>query len=305
MSGRGTISRRGQQARAWRKLAASRLAMASLGVIVLYIAAAIFAWLALSPGWASSGDYARANQPPSLNSPLGTDAFGRCVLSKTLLGAKVSLTVGLVTSAIAVPLGMLLGALAGYFGRRTDAMVMWLVGTLAAIPGIVRVIALKFALAEAVLLDGTIFRMDLGGMAGVCVALSLTGWIATCRLVRAEAMKTRQLDYVLAARAAGRSGWGILSSHVLPNVLHIGVVSFSLCFVSAVMAEVVLSYIGIGVAIGEPSWGSMIAAARGDLIVGRWWELTAAVSAMFVLVLAMNLLADCLRDALDPKVGDA
>lgn len=293
----------GPWARAGRKLTRSPMAMACASVIGLYVAAAVFAAFALAPQWQTSQDYARANQPPSLATPLGTDAFGRSVLTKTLLGAKVSLTVGLVTNVIAIPLGMVLGAAAGYYGRRLDDVVMWLVATLAAIPGIVRVIALKFAFADTVLLDGTPLRLDLGGMAGVCVALSLTFWIGTCRLVRAEAMKIRQSDYVLAARAAGRSGPGILFAHVLPNVMHIGVVNFSLGFVAAVMAEVVLSYLGIGVAVGAPSWGGMINAARSDLIVGRWWELTAAVGAMFVLVLALNLLGDRLRDALDPKAG--
>ncbi len=289
--------------RAGGKLRRSPVAMACVGVIVLYVAAALLAWLALAPGWATSQNYARASQPPSASEPLGTDAFGRSVLTKTLLGAKVSLTVGLVTNVIAIPLGMILGALAGYYGRWVDDVIMWLVATLAAVPGIVRVIALKFAFADTVLFDGTIFRLDLGGMAGVCVALSLTFWIGTCRLVRAETMKIRQLDYVLAARAAGRSGPGILFGHVLPNVMHIGVVNFSLGFVAAVMAEVVLSYLGIGVVVGAPSWGAMINAARSDLIVGRWWELTAAVGAMFVLVMALSLLGDRLRDAMDPKVG--
>ena len=288
--------------RAGRKLTRSPMAVACVGVIGLYVAGAVFAAVALAPRWGAGQDYARAGEPPSLSQPFGTDAFGRSVLTKTLLGAKVSLTVGLVTNVIAIPLGMVLGAAAGYYGRRIDDVIMWLVATLAAIPGIILVIALKFAFADTVLFGGTIFRLDLGGMAGVCVALSLTFWIGTCRLVRAEAMKIRQLDYVLAARAAGRSGPGILLAHVLPNVMHIGVINFSLGFVAAVMAEVVLSYLGIGVAVGSPSWGGMISAARSDLVVGRWWELTAAVGAMFILVLALNLLGDRLRDALDPKV---
>jgi len=289
--------------RTWRKLRRSPAAIVCAAVIAVYVAAAVFTSMAIEPNWGTSQDYARANLPPSTDQPFGADAFGRSVLAKTLLAAKVSLTVGLVTNVIAIPLGLLLGAAAGYFGRWIDAVVMWLVATLAAVPGIVRVIALKFAFTDTVLFGGTVFQINLGGMAGVCLALAMTFWIGTCRLVRAEALKIRQSDYVLAARASGRSGIGILFTHVLPNVMHIALVNFSLGFVAAVMAEVILSYLGIGVAVGTPSWGSMINAARSDLIVGRWWELTAAVAALSVLVLAINVLGDRIRDALDAKAS--
>ena len=139
-------------------------------------------------------------------------------------------------------------------------------------------------------------------MPGVCLALALTFWIGTCRLVRAETLKLREMDFVLTARAAGRGRLGVLRHHILPNVMHIGVINFSLCLVAAVTAEVILSYLGLGVAVGTPSWGNMISAARSDLIVGRWWELTAAASAMFLLVLAVHVLGDRLRDALDPRL---
>jgi peptide/nickel transport system permease protein len=115
-------------------------------------------------------------------------------------------------------------------------------------------------------------------------------------------MKLRELDYVVAARAIGRRDLTILLRHILPNVFHIGIINFSLGFVGAVTAEVILSYLGLGVGSGVPSWGTMIDAARMDLVVGRWWELTAAVSAMFILVLALNIFGDRLRDALDPKL---
>ena len=137
------------------------------------------------------------------------------------------------------------------------------------------------------------------------MALALTSWIGTCRLVRAEVMKIRELDYVLAARAIGTRGFVIQVRHVIPNVTHLGIINFSLGFIGAVKAEVMLSYLGLGVDVGVPSWGSMINAARMDLFQGRWWQLTAAVVAMFFLVLALNIFGDRLRDALDPKLRTA
>ncbi|HUU59818.1 MAG TPA: ABC transporter permease subunit, partial [Phycisphaerae bacterium] len=127
-------------------------------------------------------------------------------------------------------------------------------------------------------------------------------WIGACRLVRAETMKIRELEYCLAARAAGRGRFAILLRHVLPNVSHIAIIRFSLGFVGAVQAEVILSYLELGVAVGQASWGTMITNAKMDIVAGRLWEPTAAVVAMFFLVLALNIFGDRLRDALDPRL---
>ncbi|MFA6133911.1 MAG: ABC transporter permease [Phycisphaerae bacterium] len=284
-----------------RRLSRDKAAVACFAIILVYAAIAIIAPFAYS-GWKDNLDYANAVQPPSLKHWLGTDKFGRDVLQETLLGAQVSMTVGVMSNIIAVPLGMILGALAGYFGRWIDDLVVWLYTTLSSIPGIVALIAIKFAFYGKVLFAGTFLQMDLSGLAGIYIALGILSWIGTCRYVRAEVMKLRELDYVVAARAIGRGDLAILARHIMPNVLHIGIIMFSLGFVGAVMAEVILSYLGLGVGAGVSSWGSMINAARMDLVVGRWWELTAAVTAMFILVLALNIFGDRLRDALDPRL---
>jgi peptide/nickel transport system permease protein len=198
---------------------------------------------------------------------------------------------------IAVPLGMILGALAGYYGKWIDSVIVWVFSTLASIPGIILLISMRYAFKGI-----TILGLDLTGIHGLYIVLGVISWIGTCRLVRAETMKIRELDYVLAGQAIGTPGFIILLRHVIPNVLHLGIINFSLGFVGAIKAEVILSYLGLGVAVGTPSWGSMINSARMDLVVGRWWELTAAVGAMFLLVLAMNIFGDRLRDALDPKL---
>ena len=299
-------SRQGRSlgADAVKRLAGDRSAVACFALICIYVIVAVVSPFAFA-GWKDSVDYANTQKPPSLHSWtdwLGTDEFGRSVLIKTMLAAKVSMTVGFMSNIIAVPLGMLLGAIAGYYGRWIDDFIVWLYTTLSSIPGIICLIALKFAFMGKVLFAGTAFQIDLGGIAGIYVALGILSWIGTCRLVRAETMKLRELDYMVAARAIGRGNIAILLRHVMPNVFHLGIINFSLGFVGAVTAEVILSYLGLGVGAGVPSWGSMIDSARMDLVVGRWWELTLAVVAMFILVLALNIFGDRLRDALDPRL---
>lgn len=285
---------------AWRRLRRDPAALACLGVVVLYTVVAVLAPSVIRD-WKTAYDYARRSVPPGNGFLLGSDAFGRSVLHKTLLGAHVSMTVGFMANIIAVPLGMFLGALAGYFGRRTDDLIVWFYTTLASIPGIILLIALKFAFEGKVLFAGTPLALDLSSMPGVYLALGITSWIGTCRLVRAEVMKLKELDYVMAARAAGRGDLAILLLHIMPNVLHIGIISFSLGFVGAISAEVILSFLNLGVQ-DLPSWGKMINEARMDLVVGRWWEFASAVLATFFIVLAWNVLGDRLRDALDPRL---
>jgi ABC-type dipeptide/oligopeptide/nickel transport system permease subunit len=287
-----------------RRLRRSKVAMVSLAVIAIYFLTAFIGPLFL-PDWIGSEDYTQKYQSPSMAHPLGTDNFGQDVATKTILAARVSLMVGLVTNLIAVPLGILLGALAGYFGKRVDDIIVWLFSTLAAIPGLILVIAIKFAFASRAFeftLFGHTYEVRFDGMIGIYLALSVVAWIGTCRLVRAETLKLRDQDFVLAAKASGRGSFSILIHHIVPNVLHIGVIQFSLGFIGAIMAEVTLSFLNIGVPANIPSWGTMINAAREDLIIGRWWEFTAAAGAMFVLILAINLFGDRLRDALDPKL---
>jgi len=283
-----------------RRIRRDPAAMVCLAVIVAYAAVSVGVGFVL-PDWTQRPHYDRINLPPSGADWLGTDEFGRSVVEKTLLGAKVSMTVGFLANVIAVPLGILIGAMAGYYGGWVDDVIVWLYTTLSTIPGLVRVIAIRFAFQGVVLWPDTTMEVDFGGLPGIILALAVTGWIGTCRLVRAETLKIRELDYVLAARAAGRRGPAILLRHVVPNVSHLGIINFSLGFIGAVQAEVALTYLGIGV-VGVPSWGQMINSAQMDLVVGRWWQIAAAGGAMFLLVLALNIFGDRLRDALDPKL---
>ncbi len=290
---------------AMRRLRRDWVAMLCFGVIVLYALVALFSQF-MYRDFNSTQDYDRKLEAPSADHWFGTDTFGRDVFAKTLLGAKVSMTVGFMANIIAVPIGMALGMIGGYFGKRIDDFVVWLYNTWASIPGLILLIAIKFAFQNVgVLFEGTPFAIDMAGIHGLYIALGIRSWIGTCRIVRAETFKLKELDYITAARALGQGHLRIIFRHITPNLLHLGIINFSLGFVGAVTAEVMLSYLGLGVSVGTPSWGTMINAAQFDLVVGRWWEATAACTAMFFLVLALNLFGDRLRDALDPRLRTA
>jgi peptide/nickel transport system permease protein len=225
--------------------------------------------------------------PPSLTHLFGTDIFGRDVFLRVLHGAKIAVSVGFVTTVIALPIGIVLGSIAGYFGGKTDNIIVWFYSTLSSIPYLLLLLALTFILGK--------------GLFAIYIALGLTSWVEICRITRGEIIKLRERDFVAAARAAGAGSFRILFRHLLPNVMPILSVSASLLFVSAIKAEVILSFLGVGVQ-GEPSWGLMIADSRLELLGrGVWWQLSGATVAMFGIILALNTLADALRDALDPK----
>ena len=204
---------------AFRRLRRDKGAVVCFAIICVYAAVAIIAPFVL-PDWHESYDYDNINASPSWDNWLGTDELGHSIVHKTLLSVHVSMTVGFTANIIAVPFGIILGAIAGYYGGRIDYVVVWFYTTLAAIPGIVKLMAIKFAFMDKVLFEGTWLEMDLDGMAGICIALGIISWIGTCRLVRAETMKLRELDYVLAARASGRRSFAILFRHIIPNQCH-------------------------------------------------------------------------------------
>jgi peptide/nickel transport system permease protein len=158
------------------------------------------------------------------------------------------------------------------------------------VPGLLLLIALTFVLGK--------------GLTNVAIALGVVGWVGLCRLMRAEYMKHKQRDYVLAAHALGAGHYRVIFKHILPNTLHIVIISFSLGFVRAIMGEVILTFIGLGAQAHEPSWGRMISEARAELArdPAVWWPLTGATVAMFIVCLAFNIFGDSLRDALDPKL---
>ena len=225
--------------------------------------------------------------PPSAEHWLGTDNLGRSVALRLVQGARIAFHVGILTSLIAIPLGVVLGLFGGYFGGRVDSIVVWLCATVASMPGLLFILAISLVVGK--------------GLPGVIAGIGLTTWVGTCRTVRAEVIKHSGRAYVQAAKTLGYSPWRIMFMHILPNVAHIVLIQFSMRFPSAVATEVFISFLGIGVQ-GEPSWGVMIDNSRTRLWQGVWWEMTFTTAAIFILVLAFNHLADALRDHFDPAL---
>ena len=225
--------------------------------------------------------------PPSLSHPMGTDNLGRDVAQRLVQGSRIAFHVGIMTSLIAIPLGLVLGLLGGYFGGKVDSLVVWLCATVASMPGLLFILAISLIAGQ--------------GLLGIYLGIGLTTWVGVCRTIRAEVMKHRDRAYVQAARVLGYSHPRIMFRHILPNVAHIILIQFSIRFPGAVATEVFISFLGIGVQ-GEPSWGIMINNARLRLWQGIWWEMTFVTLAIFTLVLVFNHLADELRDLLDPAL---
>jgi peptide/nickel transport system permease protein len=217
---------------------------------------------------------------------LGTDLLGRDVVYRTLKGARVALLIGGLTSLLVIPIALLFGVSAGYWGRRIDDAVFFAMTVLASVPSLLLLIALIMVLGR--------------GTVQVCVALGVTGWVHFCRIARGETLKLREADFVAAARALGVSDAGIIRRHILPNIAHLIIITFALSFTALVLSETILSYLGIGL---DGSWGQMIDQARNELsrtpII--WWNLAGASIALFTLVLAVNVIADAMRDIIDPR----
>ena len=221
--------------------------------------------------------------------PLGADKWGRDVLLKLAKGTETSLLVGLSAALLATLLGTLFGAQAGYFGGRIDDFFNWLYSVLTSIPYLLLILAIAAVLNQK-------------GTSTVVLILGLTGWTGIFRLVRAEYLKHKVREYVLAAGAIGASDTRRMFAHILPNVSHVVLVQLSLHVVLFIKSEVILSFLGFGVGVDTVSWGSMLNEAQSELLIGKWWQLAAATAAMAVLVTAFSLFTDALRDALDPRL---
>lgn len=221
--------------------------------------------------------------------PFGADKWGQDVLKKTIKGAETSILVGLIAALVAVLLGTLLGAVSGYFGGWVDDLLNWFYNVFTSIPYLLLVLAIAAVLQQK-------------GILSIVLILGLTGWTSVYRLIRAEYMKHKHREYVLAAKAIGVSHWQRMFVHIFPNVSHIALVQMSILVVAFIKSEVILSFLGFGVPVGVVSWGSMLNEAQNELILGKWWQLVAASVAMAVLVTAFSMFTDALRDALDPKL---
>ena len=240
---------------------------------------------------------------------LGTDKAGIDVFYKAVKSIRTGMIFGLLTTLLALPPAIMLGLMAGYFKGKTDDVIQYIYTTINAIPGILLIAALVLILQ--VYMDehaqdyaSSLERSDLKLLL-LCVILALTSWTGLCRLIRAETLKLSQLEFVQAAKVFGVSNMKILFNHLLPNVMHLVLISIVLDFSGLVLIEAVLSYIGVGVDATTMSWGNMINAARLELSTDPvvWWPLASSFIFMFILVLSANLFADRVRHVFDPKGG--
>ncbi len=220
--------------------------------------------------------------------PFGADRLGRDVLAKTIKGTEISVFVGLAAAVVASVIGTVLGAFGGFFGGKVGDLMEWVYNVFTSIPDILLIFAFAAVAGR--------------GVQSVVVILALTGWTGMYRQVRAEFIKHAGRDYVRAADAIGASTASRMFRHILPNVSHVILVRMSLLTVGFIKAEVILSYLGLGVRVDQVSWGTMLAEAQSELILGHWWQLATATLFMALFVTAFSLMTDALRDALDPKL---
>lgn len=227
--------------------------------------------------------------------PFGADRLGRDVVAKAIKGAQISITVGVLSALAATLIGTLLGALGGFLGGKVGDFLEWVYNVFTSIPGILLIFTFAALLNRA---DAIIPK----GIWTLVVILGLTGWTGIYRLIRAEFIKHAVRDYVRSAEAIGASRVSRMFRHILPNVGHVVLVQLSVYVVGFIKAEVILSYLGLGVAVDQVSWGTMLSEAQSELILGHWWQLAAATALMALFVTAFSLFTDALRDALDPKL---
>ena len=254
-------------------------------IVLLFILMAIFAPVLAPYHPVDDADLMVAEEPPSADFIFGTDSQGRDILSRVIYGSRISLSIGLVTQVINTIIGIILGVTAGFFGKWWDDLVMGFTSIMLSIPSLV------FALAVMALLGP--------GLVNVFIALGLTNWAFTCRIVRSQVLSARSMDYVTAARALGYSKVRIMFEQILPNILGPILVIATLGIAYAILIEASLSFLGLGTQPPIPSWGGMLSNAREQFFTAYWISIFPGI-AIFLTVLGFNLLGDGLRDVLDP-----
>jgi len=271
---------------AWKRLKKNKLALFAFAAIVVIIIIAVFAPL-IAPYAPETIDLKNMNKGPMEGHLLGTDLLGRDILSRIIYGSRISLLVGIITECIAVPLGVVLGAVAGYYGGITDAVISRIIETMASFPFILFAMVLMYVLGK--------------GLTAVFIALGIIGWIGLARLIRGQVIQLKEREFVEAARAAGASDFAIIFKHLIPNCLSTIIVVITLDIPDNIVYEATLSFIGLGVQPPMPSWGSMLTEAMKYMRQNPGYCIYPGL-ALMILVLMFNTLGDGLRDALDPRL---
>jgi peptide/nickel transport system permease protein len=270
----------------WQRFMKNKMALAGSTIGVAFFAVSLLApWIApYDPG---AIDLKLVLMPPSAAHLLGTDQLGRDVLSRMIWGAKISLKVGFAATGLAIFIGTILGAIAGYYGRWVDAVIMRFVDIMLCFP------TFFLILAVIAFLEPSIWN--------IMIVIGLTGWMGITRLVRADFASLRERDFVLAARGIGAGDFRIILVHILPNAMASVLVAATLGVAGAILTESALSFLGIGVQPPTPSWGNILTAGKDNIDIAWWLSLYPGL-AILLTVLGYNLLGEGIRDSLDPRL---
>ncbi len=270
----------------WTRLKHHRMAMTGLALVLGLFLVSIFApWLA--PFDPDAIDLKQVLMPPSPQHLLGTDTLGRDVLSRIIYGSRVSLKVGFVAVGLATLIGLLIGAVAGYYGGLVDQVLMRLVDLMLCIPVFFLILAVIAGLGPSIW--------------NIMVVIGLTSWMGVARLVRAEFLSLREREFVAAARALGASDARLIFRHMLPNALAPVMVSATLGVAGAILTESALSFLGLGVQPPTPSWGNILTAGKDNIEIAWWLSLFPGL-AILITVMSYNLLGEGIREAVDPRL---
>lgn len=225
-------------------------------------------------------------QPPSKSHWFGTDTFGRDLLSSIIYGARISLSIGIITTLISTLIGLILGSVAGYFGKRIDEFIMRITDITFAFPGLLLAIALAAVLGPA--------------LRNVVIALSITGWAGYTRLVRGQILSLKELEYIQASKSIGAKNFRIITRHILPNIANPIIVQMTFGVAGVIIGESSLSFLGLGAPLGTPSWGSMLNEGRRAILTAPYLSIFPGMAIMLTII-GFNFFGDSLRDMLDPQ----
>lgn len=275
------------------QIAGRRFLRHRAGVIAAVVLLLIILLVALGPVFLFDRDRAfrpdplNINQPPSLEHPFGTDEVGRDILARIVYGGRVSLTVGLLAMAVSLILGVLLGAIAGFYGGLSDSVIMRFTDVMLSVPGIFLIIAFSVFMGPS--------------MRTIILAIGFLNWMAVARIVRATFLSLKEQDFVLAAHSVGVKNSRIMWKHILPNAMAPVVVAATLTVGAAILVETAVSYLGLGIQPPTPSWGNMLKNAQDLMWTAPWVALFPGMM-IFIVTLSINFVGDALRDALDPRM---
>ena len=270
----------------WEMFYKNKLALTGCGIVLLLFAVSLLASV-IAPYDPGAIDLQNVLAPPSAEHWCGTDQLGRDVMSRMIWGARISLKVGFVATGLAILIGMILGAVAGYYGGWIDATIMRFVDVMLCFP------TFFLILAVIAFLEPSIWN--------IMIVIGLTGWMGVTRLVRADFISLRERDFVRAARAIGANDARIIFMHILPNALASILVSATLGIAGAILTESALSFLGIGVQPPTPSWGNILTAGKDNIDIAWWLSLYPGL-AILITVVGYNLLGEGIRDASDPRL---